>query len=111
MRKNKELEGSPGQDLPSGSDDSRPTMKSAPEIGEVLAHLYSLEMNAGISSFWDSGWHAWLGDDMNGRHSEADHETLRDAAAWLLADAERLVGVWQRQWVALERRAALASGG
>lgn len=35
---------------------------------EILQALYDSEINCRIESFWDNGWIAWLGDDMNGYH-------------------------------------------
>lgn len=38
----------------------------------VLALLYEHEINCGVSSFWDEGYRAWIGDDLNGRTAEQD---------------------------------------
>lgn len=38
----------------------------------VLALLYEHEINCGITSFWDEGYRAWIGDDLNGRQVEAE---------------------------------------
>lgn len=38
----------------------------------VLALLYEHEINCGVSSFWDEGYRAWIGDDRNGRLAEQD---------------------------------------
>lgn len=38
----------------------------------VLALLYEHEINCGVSSFWDQGYRAWIGDDLNGRLAEQD---------------------------------------
>lgn len=38
----------------------------------VLALLYEHEINCGVSSFWDQGYRAWIGDDLNGRSAEQD---------------------------------------
>lgn len=37
----------------------------------VLALLYEHEINCGITSFWDEGYIAWIGDDLNGRQLQA----------------------------------------
>lgn len=31
-----------------------------------LEMIYNLELNAGISWFWDGGYDVWLGDEING---------------------------------------------
>lgn len=38
----------------------------------VLALLYEHEINCGITSYWDEGYRAWIGDDLNGRQVEAE---------------------------------------
>lgn len=37
---------------------------------DVMKALYASEINCGIESFWDGGFTAWIGDDMNGRKEE-----------------------------------------
>lgn len=50
----------------------------------VLSGLYASEINCGLSSFWDAGWEAWIGDEMNGRKVETtDLSSLDDVARWL----------------------------
>jgi hypothetical protein len=64
--------------------------KSKKEIAleDALWTLYRLEINCGLSSFWDGGWAAWVGDDMNGRRAETDgHLDLSALALWLLEAA------------------------
>lgn len=52
---------------------------------EVLQELYSSEINASISSFWDSGWLVQLGDEMNGFKESItlDSHLLHLAGTWL----------------------------
>ena len=33
---------------------------------DILQALYNSEINCRIESFWDDGWIAWLGDEING---------------------------------------------
>lgn len=56
----------------------------------VLEDLYDSEINCGLSSFWDSGFNVWIGDEANGYAARAnvdphdrDPAWLRNAAAWL----------------------------
>lgn len=55
-----------------------------------MAQLYAAEINCGITSFWDAGWTAWIGDEINGRKAEETFwgEDLVDVAEWLLREAE-----------------------
>lgn len=41
---------------------------------DVMRNLYASEINCGIESFWDGGFTAWIGDDMNGRKEEGHFE-------------------------------------
>lgn len=58
----------------------------------VMQALYALEINCGLSSFWDGGWTAWIGDEMKGRKAEATFqpEDLHKIPAWFADNAERL---------------------
>lgn len=54
-------------------------------LSELLERLYDAEINAGISSFWDGGYTAWIGDDANGRKAQATFSVGRganDYATW-----------------------------
>jgi hypothetical protein len=68
------------------------------DLGAVMAALYADEINCGISSFWDSGFTVWIGDNMNGRKSwETFHpfdnpNWLADAAEWLWEASRALAG-------------------
>ena len=60
----------------------------------VLSELYAKEINCGIQSFWDGGFEAWIGDDMNGRRAvETFHpdrrfgRPLHELPGWLLSKA------------------------
>ena len=54
------------------------------DIGTVLQALYDSEINARVFSFWDAGWTAELGDDMNGILESEDGLTdLKAVAEWL----------------------------
>lgn len=62
------------------------------QLETVLNALYGEEINCGVSSFFDEGWRAWIGDDMNGRKAEAlfQPKDLHRIPAWLADNAERL---------------------
>lgn len=73
-------------------------------LAATLAHLYSLEINCGISSFCFEGWTAWIGDDMNGRFDEALIGDLEAVPAWLRQTAARRIREWRRGRRAVARR-------
>ena len=53
-------------------------------LEEVMHRLYVSEINCGMASFWDAGWHVWLGDEANGKKAEIyELNTAADAAKWL----------------------------
>lgn len=53
-------------------------------MSDVLERLYKSEINCGLSSFWDGGWAAWLGDERNGvRAREDGFRTVAEALEWL----------------------------
>ena len=52
-------------------------------LNDVMDDLYGSEINCGIQSFWDGGWSAWLGDDMNGRVCEEINLKFDEIAPWL----------------------------
>lgn len=54
----------------------------------ALQKLYDQEINASISTFWDGGFEAKLGDDMNGFVAKANFDTLQDAEKFLLEEAK-----------------------
>lgn len=79
-------------------------------LSQTLQHLYSLEINCGLSSFWDGGWTVWIGDEMNGRHAEAlfNREDFDKIDGWLRTEAARLIRRWKRDRTAVKRRGDLA---
>lgn len=65
---------------------------------EAMKALYTNEINCGIESFWDGGFTAWIGDDMNGRKAEMgfDVKDLGKAALWFLETARELYPKFQQ---------------
>lgn len=59
---------------------------------DALAILYQAEINAGVSSFGDLGFHAWIGDKVNGFKAEADFytEQMDEIGEWLILEALRM---------------------
>lgn len=57
---------------------------------ETLQALYDSEINFHLSTFWDGGFTAKLGDDMNSYAWEGEFDTVQDAVAGLSAAALRL---------------------
>ena len=56
------------------------------EPQDILQALYDSEINCRLESFYDGGWTAWLGDEMNGfRVAEVRGRTL-DECVKSLAD-------------------------
>ena len=53
------------------------------KLNDVFDDLYGSEINCGVQSFWDGGWTAWLGDDMNGRVAEESGLSFDEIATWL----------------------------
>lgn len=81
-------------------------MKDRHALLATLHHLYSLEINCGLSCFWDGGWDLWIGDELNGISAEGSVERLDDAAAWLRKHAADVVRGWRRARRAMRARAA-----
>jgi hypothetical protein len=58
-------------------------------IDGAICLLYENEINCGVSSFWDSGISAWIGDASNGQkethYFEVEH--IGDVGPWLLEAA------------------------
>ena len=55
---------------------------------DILQALYDSEINCRIESFWDGGWTAWLGDDMNGfRVAEVRGRTFAECVVSLADQA------------------------
>ena len=62
------------------------------DLPQTMRDPYKSEINCGISSFWDAGFTAWIGDDMNGHKAERGFGeiNLHDAAEWLHSYAIQL---------------------
>ena len=64
-------------------------------LNEVLERLYKAEINAGIASFWDAGYRAWIGDESNGIKRERCFSVGKgpnDCATW--TDLWQEVSLW-----------------
>lgn len=74
-------------------------------LHEVMTSLYLAEINCGCSSFWDSGFHVWLGDEINGILAETcfwptsqyntDMPSFADAGDWLSEQASLHFPKWE----------------
>lgn len=53
----------------------------------LLQQLYDSEINFSITTFWDGGVTAKLGDEINGYVAEEIFEKVIDAEMWLLGQA------------------------
>lgn len=59
-------------------------------LEEIMNFLYDHEINFLLSSFWDGGYTAKLGDEMNGFTAQSfGHDTPLKAMKWLLDCAYR----------------------
>ena len=58
-------------------------------LSDAIRRLYELEMNCGVSTFYDGGVTAWVGDDANGRRAEQTFPIFKldEVGPWLLAAA------------------------
>ena len=61
-------------------------------LDDAISTLYAREINCGCETFWDGGIKVWIGDIMNGHHSEImfSRENMGKAGQWLVAEATRL---------------------
>lgn len=61
-------------------------------LQDALTLLYQAEINAGVSSFRDLGFHAWVGDKVNGFKAESDFgvEQTDEIGEWLILEALRI---------------------
>ena len=57
-------------------------------LSHVIQKLYASEINCSISSFWDGGWDASLGDGMNGFRDSGNFDTLEEVAVFLDQEAQ-----------------------
>jgi hypothetical protein len=58
----------------------------------ILQRLYDSEINVWITSFWDDGFYARLGDEMNGYRAEGRCDTWVDVERSLDQQARALPG-------------------
>lgn len=56
---------------------------------DKLQKLYDSEINWAIETFWDGGFTAKLGDEMNGFKAEKTCDTLEEAADFLWVQAKK----------------------
>jgi hypothetical protein len=61
-------------------------------LDDAVATLYTREINCGCETFWDGGIKVWIGDIMNGHHSETmfSRDRMGLAGQWLVDEAARL---------------------
>lgn len=54
-------------------------------LESVIRRAYASEINVGLQSFWDAGFHVWIGDDVNGLQAQDNFavEDLADVPAWI----------------------------
>ena len=53
-------------------------------IQEVMQGIYDKEQNVEINCFWDAGWHAKIGDRINGfKEDSRICDTFEEAVRWL----------------------------
>ncbi|MCK4252713.1 hypothetical protein KAX97_14795, partial [candidate division WOR-3 bacterium] len=58
------------------------------DAAEYIRMLYESEINFVISTFWDAGYDAKLGDEMNGFVVESSgFSTFEEAIEWLVQEA------------------------
>jgi hypothetical protein len=53
------------------------------DLGAVIEALYESEINCSVSTFWDAGIIAQLGDEMNGFVAQQECQTTSEAAEFL----------------------------
>lgn len=72
------------------------TTNERPTLIAILERLYGLEVNVSVSSFFDSGYRAKFGDEVNGwfgREMVAEH--LEDLAEQLHGEALELIPAYR----------------
>jgi len=63
-------------------------MEPTSDLSVVMAALYRSEINCSVYSFWDSGWTAKLGDEMNGyRAISTMMYSTAEVAEWMTKEA------------------------
>jgi hypothetical protein len=55
------------------------------DLEDVLEDAYASEINTGIASFWDDGWAARIGDELNGYKGELIRARTTNDLALVLA--------------------------
>lgn len=69
-------------------------------VTKLLGKMYNAEINAGISSFWDGGFRAVVGDEMNGAKVERTFSVGKgpnDLPSW--DDLWRAVSLFFADWI------------
>ena len=58
-------------------------------LEDAIATLYAREIKCGCETFWYGGMKAWIGDIMNGHHSERmfGRDNMGEAGQWLVDEA------------------------
>jgi len=66
------------------------------DLLKVMAALYDSEINCAIWSFWDGGFTAGLGDEVNGWKGKASFwaPSLEKDSDWLAREGWREMGQW-----------------
>lgn len=65
------------------------------DVATILQDLYDAEINFKISTFWDGGFNAALGDQINGFDATATFDTLVEAVQFLAAAADQRHPNWR----------------
>lgn len=58
------------------------------QVVRQLQRLYNAEINWSITTFWDGGFTAKLGDAANGFRAETTVPTFEEAVEWLVAQSD-----------------------
>jgi len=56
---------------------------------KMLEEIYDREVNISITTFWDGGYTAKLGDEMNGFVAEGMFDTFEDAVIFLRSELDK----------------------
>ena len=71
---------------------------------EAIQGIYDSEINISISSFWDGGWNAQIGDDMNGFKDSAAFDCIEECLDWLI---HRVVDIYPNSTYAANFKAGI----
>jgi hypothetical protein len=52
-------------------------------LDDKIKAIYDFEKNCSISWFWDNGYTAKIGDEINGIRAEKTFTSINDAVDWL----------------------------